>query len=98
MSTEENALALLTVRAPLVLGMAAGAASIAVALVLKEGKSWPTAILFGAGAFVGDRDLRERGDLVGPLGWNRDLLSAELEFDREEYLFTVECARDAWTA
>ncbi|MER6831983.1 hypothetical protein ABT352_38755 [Streptosporangium sp. NPDC000563] len=46
-------MALLTVRAALVFGMAAGAASIAVALALKESKSWPTAILIGAGAFVG---------------------------------------------
>lgn len=30
--------------------------------------------------------------------WNRHLLSAELEFDREEYLFAIEWARDAWAA
>ncbi|MEU8147467.1 hypothetical protein [Nonomuraea sp. NPDC048901] len=53
MSTEENALALLTIRGALVFGMAAGAAALAGALVLKEGKSWPTAILFGACTFVG---------------------------------------------
>lgn len=46
-------MALLTTRAALVFGMAAGAAALAGALVLKEGKSWPAAILVGAGAFVG---------------------------------------------
>lgn len=46
-------MALLTVRAALVLGMAVGAGALAVALILKEGKSWPTAILCGATAFVG---------------------------------------------
>lgn len=44
---------LLTTRAAIVLGMAVGAAALAVALVLKEGKSWPAAILVGAAAFVG---------------------------------------------
>jgi len=36
-------------------------------------------------ALVGDR-------------WNRHLLSTELEFDCEEFLFTIECARDSWAA
>ncbi len=40
-------------RAAVVFGLAACAAALAVALVLKEGKAWPTAILVGAGAFVG---------------------------------------------
>ncbi|MEU5877387.1 hypothetical protein [Spirillospora sp. NPDC047279] len=40
---------------------------------------------------------RVRWRLIGDR-WNRELLSAELEFDREEYLFTVEWARDAWRA
>ncbi|MFC9970505.1 hypothetical protein ACFVH6_06335 [Spirillospora sp. NPDC127200] len=46
--------------------------------------------------------IRSHGDHVRwrPAGdrWNHRLLSAELEFDREEYLFTVEWARDVWTA
>ncbi|MEV4183787.1 hypothetical protein AB0J28_20400 [Streptosporangium canum] len=43
----------MTTRAALVFGMAVGASALAVALVLKEGKSWPAAILVGAATFVG---------------------------------------------
>jgi hypothetical protein len=44
---------LLTLRTALILGAAVGAAALAAALVLKDGKSWPAALLIGAGAFVG---------------------------------------------
>ncbi|TDD82771.1 hypothetical protein [Actinomadura rubrisoli] len=49
----------------------------------------------GVGARIWRRGDRVRWRLDGDR-WNRDQLSAELEFDREEYLFAVECARDAW--
>lgn len=51
----------------------------------------------GVGARVRQSADRVHWRLIGDR-WNRELLSTELEFDREEYLFTVECARDAWVA
>ncbi|MFE0147838.1 hypothetical protein ACFWY5_11865 [Nonomuraea sp. NPDC059007] len=44
---------LFTLRTAVVLGAAVGAAALAAALVLKGGKSWPAAVLIGAGAFAG---------------------------------------------
>lgn len=49
----------------------------------------------GAGARVWREGQRVRWRLIGDR-WNRDLPSAHLEFDREEYLFTLQCARDQW--
>jgi hypothetical protein len=44
---------LLSLRTALIFGAAVGAAALATSLVLKDGKSWPAALLVGAGAFVG---------------------------------------------
>jgi hypothetical protein len=51
----------------------------------------------GVGASVWRQGERVHWRLIGDR-WNRDLLSADLEFDREEYLFTLELARDRWLA
>ncbi|MDX6433800.1 MAG: hypothetical protein QOE54_6166 [Streptosporangiaceae bacterium] len=51
----------------------------------------------GVGVRVWRHGDRVHWRLIGDR-WNRHLLSAELAFDREEYLFTIEWARDAWAA
>jgi hypothetical protein len=51
----------------------------------------------GVGVRVWRHGDRVHWRLIGDR-WNRHLLLAELAFDREEYLFTIEWARDAWAA
>lgn len=51
----------------------------------------------GVGAWVWRDGDRIHWQLIGDR-WNRHLLTVDLEFDREEYLFTIEWARDAWIA
>lgn len=51
----------------------------------------------GVGAQVWRRGDRVHWRLIGDR-WNRHLLPADLEFDREEYSFTLEWARDTWAA
>jgi hypothetical protein len=47
----------------------------------------------GVGAWVWRQGDRVHWQLIGDR-WNRDLLSSHLVFDREEYMFTLEWARD----
>jgi hypothetical protein len=51
----------------------------------------------GVGAWVWRQGQRVHWRLIGDR-WNSDLLSTQLEFDREEYLFTLQWARDRWLA
>ncbi|RFS87156.1 hypothetical protein D0T12_02605 [Actinomadura spongiicola] len=51
----------------------------------------------GAGVAVCRQGARVHWRLIGD-NWNRHLPSTELTFDREEYLFTIEWARDTWIA
>lgn len=49
----------------------------------------------GVGAWVWRQGERVHWQLIGDR-WNRDLLTSSLVFDREEYLFTLEWARDRY--
>ena len=51
----------------------------------------------GVGARVRAQGELVHWQLIGDR-WNRDLLSAHLQFDREEYLFTLQSAHDRWSA
>jgi hypothetical protein len=68
----------------------------------------PTSLLIGApigcvpeccgvGAAIWRERDRVHWRLIGDR-WNRELLTEKLTFDREEYLFTIEWARDVWAA
>lgn len=49
----------------------------------------------GVGAWIWRQGERVHWQLIGDR-WNRSLLSSHLMFDREEYLFTLEWARDRY--